>query len=116
MDQHQVAQSTQTPAPQPVYAVPTKTDGMAIASLVLAIVGWPTIYIGLGFFLEIVAIIFGHMARKNIRLAQPPGSLGGGGLALAGLIIGYIILGLAAFILFISGSLIMAIFGGGSHW
>ncbi|MBS1885400.1 MAG: DUF4190 domain-containing protein [Actinobacteria bacterium] len=115
MDQQHVSQTSQAPAPQPVYVTAAKTDGMSIASLVLAIVGAPTSFIGIGWLLEILAIIFGHLARKNIRIAQPPGSLGGDGLALAGLIIGYIVLGLYVFILLIFGSLIMAIFGGGRH-
>jgi hypothetical protein len=57
------------------------TNGFAIASLVC----------GLGQFVvgplaTIPAIVFGHMARKQIRRT---GEQGGGGLALAGLVLGW---------------------------
>jgi len=60
-----------------------KTSGKAIASLILSI---------LGFFLvaipSIVGIVLGHIARSEIKKSN--GSLKGNGLALAGLIMGYI--------------------------
>jgi hypothetical protein len=60
---------------------PTHTNGMAIASLICAIgqlVGGP--------FAGIAAIILGHMARRRIRETGEQGD----GLALTGLILGYI--------------------------
>ena len=55
------------------------TNGLAIASFVLSLVWiW-----GIG---AILAVIFGHRARGQIRRSGQ----GGGGFALAGLIIGYI--------------------------
>lgn len=61
-------------------SVPTSTSGKAIASLIL------------GFFSflipsAIVAIILGHVSRSEIRKSQ--GRLQGDGIALAGLIMGY---------------------------
>jgi hypothetical protein len=63
--------------------VPARTCGVAIASLVFSIVGPITC---------IPAIVCGHLALRKIR--SEPG-LRGYGLALAGLIIGYIVLGLS---------------------
>jgi len=62
------------------------TDGFAIASLVLSIL---SIFLGpLGC---VPGIICGHIARARIR--RNP-NLGGDGLALAGLIVGYLFLAL----------------------
>jgi hypothetical protein len=71
---------------RPQAAVPAqKVSGLAIASLVLSLLGC--------FFLTAIAgVICGHMARNRIR--RDP-SLTGGGLALAGVIIGYLMIGLA---------------------
>ena len=62
----------------------TKTDGVAIASLVLSCMS-----VAIGPFGFIPGIICGHIARSRIR--QNP-AMGGDGLALAGLIIGYLFL------------------------
>ena len=59
---------------------PPKTSGLAIASLVCSLTFLP------GF---IPGIICGHFARRNFR--RDP-SLKGGGMATAGLIIGYLTL------------------------
>ena len=56
---------------------------MAIASLVLSILGW-TVIPGIG---AIAGVITGHMAKKEISNSM--GALGGEGMANAGLIIGY---------------------------
>lgn len=61
------------------------TDGKAIASLVLGIT---SIVLCLTFLTGIPAIILGHMSRASIRRSM--GRLKGDGLALAGLILGYI--------------------------
>lgn len=62
--------------------VAVQTEGTAVASLVLAVLS-----VAIGPFGFIPAIICGHIARGRIR--RTPG-LGGDGLALAGLIIGYV--------------------------
>ncbi len=69
-----------------------RTEPLAIASLILAIV---SIFIcGCGFFLSIPAVICGHIALNRINAAE--GRLAGRGLALAGLIIGYLMLAITA--------------------
>jgi Domain of unknown function (DUF4190) len=66
--------------PYPAYPPVASTNGLAIASLVC---GVGTFVIGLSF---IPAIICGHIARRQIRRTGEQG----GGLALAGLILGYV--------------------------
>jgi hypothetical protein len=67
-----------------------RTNGLAIASLVLGIV-W-IYWIG-----SILAVIFGHVALGQIKRSNNTQT--GGGLAIAGLVLGYI--GLAFFVLFL---------------
>ena len=89
------------PAPQaPAGPVPSlPTSGLAIASLVLG-VGGLTILPLLG---SILAIILGYMARKDIR--SRPGELTGDGLAMAGIVMGWIAVGLSVLGLLFVGSL-----------
>lgn len=77
-------QPAQTSAQQPVYAAQPQTDGKATASLVLGILSVTC----LGLLTGIPAIILGHISRKNIR--ESMGRLKGEGMALAGLIMGYV--------------------------
>ena len=66
------------------YPQPVKPNSnMAIASLVLGILGW-TIIPGLA---SIAAIITGHMAKNEIKNSM--NRLGGDGMATAGLVLGY---------------------------
>lgn len=67
----------------PTHTQPVRTSGLAIASIVLAVV--------LGPFGIVPAVVCGHVALR--RIERDP-SLTGRGLALAGLIAGYSILGL----------------------
>ena len=62
---------------------------MAIVSLISGILGWTL----LPFLGSIAAIITGHKAKKEI--GDSMGQLGGAGMATAGLVMGYISLGLA---------------------
>lgn len=79
------------PAPYPAYPyAPGRTSGLAIASLVLGIV-W-VFWIG-----SILAVVFGHVALSQIKRSM--GAVGGRGLAVAGLVLGY--LGVAMLALFI---------------
>lgn len=61
----------------------TRTAPMAVASLVLGLVGFNVIFL-LG---SILAVIFGHVALKQIK--QAGGELSGRGMAIAGLLLGY---------------------------
>jgi hypothetical protein len=61
---------------------------MAIISLISGIVSWFL----LPFIAAVVAVITGHMAKSEIRKSN--GLLGGNGMATAGLVLGYIQLGL----------------------
>lgn len=79
------------PGQQYGYAppMPQQTSGWAIASLVCSLVGL-CLTGGIG---AILGVIFGHIALSQIRNSN--GALGGRGLALAGLIIGYASIALA---------------------
>ncbi len=65
------------------------TSGYAIASLICSLLG----YIGVFGFGPLLGIIFGHLALREIDRSN--GALQGRGIAQAGLILGYIALGLA---------------------
>ena len=78
------------------YPAAPRTNGLAIASLVC---GVGTFVVGLSF---LPAIICGHIARRQIRQTGEQG----GGLALAGLILGYV--GGALFIVLVAVFVIIA--------
>lgn len=67
---------------------PTQTNTLAIVSLISGIAGLFILPIIAG----IVAVVTGHMAKKQIQ--ESMGAQGGGGMATAGLIMGYISLAL----------------------
>ncbi len=76
------------PAYPPAYPPPAQTSTMAVVSLVAGIAAWLLVpLIG-----AIVAVITGHMARKEINNSM--GQLTGGGMATAGLVLGYVQLAL----------------------
>ena len=78
------------PGAYPGYPPATQqTSGMAIASLVLSLLG----FVILPLIGSILGVIFGHMALGEIKRSN--GAVGGQGLAMAGLVIGYIGIGLA---------------------
>ena len=82
---------------------PIRTSGTAIASLIFGIVTW----IGLPVIGALVAVICGHVARSEIR-RMPAGAIEGDGLAIAGLILGYVQLVLCVLgILFFIGLLML---------
>lgn len=68
-------------APVVMVAAPAKTNGMAIASLVLGIV-W--LY-GIG---AVLALIFGYTAKKEIDASG--GQQAGRGMAVAGIVLGWV--------------------------
>ena len=86
---------------QPPYSGgygPTRTtNGLAVASLVLGIVGG--ILCGVG---SILAIVFGFIARGQIRTSQ--GRQSGDGMATAGIILGFISIALVVLLFVISAA------------
>lgn len=82
-------------------AASAPTSGMAIASLILGISGLTI----LPFFASIAAIIIGVMARNEIR--QRPDELGGDGLAVAGIVMGWIAVGIALLGLLLGGGFML---------
>jgi hypothetical protein len=65
---------------------PATTSTLAIVSLIFGILAWCL----LPFVGAIVAIICGHMARAEIRRVSVDAPLEGDGLAIAGLVLGYV--------------------------
>ncbi len=74
------SQSSEGPAPS---AATSQTSGLAMVSLIFGIATW----IILPVIGAIVAIITGHIARRDIAAGM--GRLTGSGMATAGLILGY---------------------------
>lgn len=66
-----------------------KTNGLAIASLILGIVSVPSLVLGCGIFLGIAAFITGLIARQQVK--ESDGTQSGAGMALAGIILGGLI-------------------------
>lgn len=77
-----------------------QTSGLAIVSLVCGILGFFT---GLT---AIIAIVTGHMARSEIR--RSPETYEGDGLAVAGLVMGYLVVALYLIAILV----VMLFFGG----
>lgn len=83
------------------------TNGFAVTSLIMGILGWTLLPL-LG---SLGAVVFGHMARGQIRRGN--GREDGDALALAGLVLGWIalalwLLGLVAVFLFFGGLAMLA--------
>jgi Domain of unknown function (DUF4190) len=70
-----------------VVAVGRPTNGLAIASMVVSLVGaLALVCYGVGGLISVVGAILGHVARRQIRERGE----GGDGMALAGVIVGWI--------------------------
>jgi hypothetical protein len=84
------------------YAAP-RSDGLAIAALVIGILSLVCSFVCLGIILGPVAAIMGFIARQ--RVASSGGTLGGGTLAVIGLVLGIIgfILSAGAIVLLLLG-------------
>src|SRR5579864_3750890 len=78
--------------PAGIYAAQQETDGKAIASLILGILAIFPFWL----FAGIPAIILGHLSQASIRKSN--GQKKGGGMAIAGLVMGYCSLGLTLII------------------
>lgn len=92
-------------SPPPVYYTPAiakPSSSTAIVSLVFGLLSW----LFLPWLGAIVAIVSGHMARSEIRRSN--GQLEGDGMAVAGLVLGYLqialtLLAIVAVIVFLGG-------------
>ncbi len=84
---------------------PRQTSTLAIIALVAGILGWTL----LPFLGSLGGIIFGHMARAEIRRSN--GRLDGDGLAITGLVLGWLNVVLALLLV-----LVIFLFFGGLAW
>lgn len=84
-------------------AIPARTSTLAIVSLVSGILAW----VCLPFVGALVAVICGHLARGEIRNSVP-GAIEGDGIAVAGLVLGWLQL-----ILIVAGFFVLFAFLGG---
>jgi hypothetical protein len=74
----------------PAYAQP-RNNGLAIGAMVTSLVGIPlTLCYGIGALLGVAGAIMGHVARRQIRDRGENGA----GMALTGIIVGWVIAGL----------------------
>ncbi|MFC5579958.1 DUF4190 domain-containing protein [Rhodanobacter terrae] len=82
---------------QPPYRPASGTNSLAIVSLIFGILAWCV----LPFIGAIVAIVCGHLARGEIRRAAADRPVEGDGLAVAGLVLGYLQLALCVLAVFV---------------
>ncbi len=84
------------------YGMIPITDGLATASFVCGIVGvFLSICYGMGVFCSIAAVVMGHISLSNIKKSGD--MLQGRGLAVTGLILGYLIIALITAVVIIVG-------------
>ncbi|KQQ64704.1 DUF4190 domain-containing protein [Microbacterium sp. Leaf320] len=74
----------------PIYPPARPTSGLAVTSLICGIAGIVLFWALIPLLASIVAVITGHMALRQTK-ANP--AIGGRGMAFAGLIMGYIMVG-----------------------
>ena len=86
-------------------AIARQTSALAVVSLVSGILGWTLLPV-LG---SLVAVVTGHLARGEIRRA--PSRLEGDGMAVAGLVLGYLALALGLLL-----AVGIVLFFGGLAW
>jgi hypothetical protein len=82
---------------QPTYRPGTTTSSLAVVSLVFGILSWCL----LPFIGALVAIICGHLARGEIRRSPLDNRVEGDGMAVAGLVLGYVQLALCVLGIFL---------------
>ena len=83
------------PPPGYGYPQPTKTNGLAIASMVLGIL-W-IYWIG-----SILALVFGYVSKSQID--QSGGAQTGRGMAIAGIVLGWVGVGLLAIVIVVAAA------------
>ena len=88
-----MATPEQPVAPQPASPVP-RSSGLAVASLTLACVSMVLCICSpfVGLLPAVAAVICGHLGRSE---CQRDDMVQGGGMALAGLVLGYVCIGIA---------------------
>jgi Domain of unknown function (DUF4190) len=96
-------------APQLVFA-PPQTDDKAVISLVLGVLS----LISLSILAGIPAIIVGRMSRENIRASS--GRLIGEGMATAGIVMGWVSVGLAGVLLLVVLLVVIFAVAAGTHY
>ena len=74
---------------RPTPMIQPKTSGLALASMICGITAWTILPI---FLNAIAAVITGSMAKKEIK--ESNGTITGSGMATAGLILGWVQIGL----------------------
>ena len=83
----------------PAYA-PRPNNGVAVAAMVCGIVGvvfgWATFFIILPVLVSVAAVILGHVALSQLKKTP---AVGGRGMAITGLVLGYIPIALTAILL-----------------
>ena len=86
---------------QPMYAQQSTVSGLAVAGLVLGILGvifaWVPFFTFIWWIIGILAVIFGIVAMINTKVGVP-GAKRGHGMAISGLVLGIITLVIAAYI------------------
>tara|TARA_B100000029_G_scaffold516415_1_gene629648 strand:- start:4582 stop:4851 length:270 start_codon:yes stop_codon:yes gene_type:complete len=83
-----------------------KSQGMAVGSMVCGIVGLVLSFVIWGIILGIIAVILGHIHNSNIK--KQPDLYTGGGMAVAGLVTGYISIGLVLLFILFAGAFVAA--------
>ena len=83
-----------------------RTSTLAVVSLVFGLLGWTVLPV-IG---SLIAIVIGHMARRKIR--QSFGEIEGDGIAVAGLVLGWVPIILAILTLIVSVFLVAGILTG----
>jgi len=83
--------------PPPVVGNQPKTSGLAITSLVLGILGLVLLLACIGPLFAIPGVICGHMAYSRIK--RSGGAMTGSGMALGGLITGYVTIALGVLLI-----------------
>lgn len=98
---------------QLAYRPAVTTSTLAVVSLVFGLLAWCV----LPFVGAIVAIVCGHLARGEIRNSTPDRRQDGDGLAVAGLVLGYIQLTLSVLAMFLLMAMLLFGFAlAGWHW
>ena len=91
------------------YAQEAPTSGLAVTSLVFGILSLTFLPV----IASLPAVICGHMARSQVN--KSGGTIGGAGIALGGLITGYIGMFFAAFFVLLFGAGLAAVFFGAAQ-